>query len=511
MKIFLSSTYQDLIAHRNAAREALERLGQQADRMEVFGARPQEPMTACLEEIDQCDLFVGIYAHRYGYVPAGASASITEMELTHAGKTKKPIFCFIINNDLPWPPKMIEYGVAKKMKALKETVKSYCTPDTFTTPEDLALKVATSVGRYLAEKRSDSEKHPGQRLILNNSEMADVLKIIGVDPIATYVAHNLDLRVEKMLKQGKEVRAGELRAWLLRHGAKALVQPMQVTVVGVLQPYVLMHSGWWDKERENAGTKKGSRDQKTAGEGGDSPEKTMHGLQEWLYHGLQEWAPSWGYAWQWDTPESIGTMPVNFGQIADEMCDEAESIPVFIPCVKAVEASEMFRLHPGGLQVKVTGFLAHRKHFCLALDADTSRPRCDECNKQPGCLSDTKFGGTLDFCLKVDPDFKTHAVKIVGPAAFYSGYLWKCLVPESWVTDPAKATLKDSFFIWEHTNFADAETRVFNLDSLERKQEFLEKKFGPMHLLQKSSLLVPGTPTVPSGTFYDQLLDYRKS
>jgi hypothetical protein len=57
MKSFLSSTYVDLIEYRQAATEALERLGQQVGRMEIFGARPVEPSNACLSEIEDCDLY----------------------------------------------------------------------------------------------------------------------------------------------------------------------------------------------------------------------------------------------------------------------------------------------------------------------------------------------------------------------------------------------------------------------------------------------------------------------
>ena len=38
MRLFLSSTYEDLAVHRQMAAQALERLGQQGIRMEVFGA-----------------------------------------------------------------------------------------------------------------------------------------------------------------------------------------------------------------------------------------------------------------------------------------------------------------------------------------------------------------------------------------------------------------------------------------------------------------------------------------
>jgi hypothetical protein len=150
VKIFLSSTYLDLIAHRRAAAEALERLGQQTGRMEVFGARPAEPQRACIEEIDVCELFVGIYAHRYGHVPDGSGVSITEAELDHAIYTGKRIFAFVVDDEHPWPPKMIEAGVSDALQSLRDKIRSIATPDRFTTPEDLAVRVATSVGRHLA-------------------------------------------------------------------------------------------------------------------------------------------------------------------------------------------------------------------------------------------------------------------------------------------------------------------------------------------------------------------------
>jgi Domain of unknown function (DUF4062) len=53
MRVFLSSTYADLIPHRLQAAQAVERLGQETGRMEVFGARPQEPTEACFREIDR--------------------------------------------------------------------------------------------------------------------------------------------------------------------------------------------------------------------------------------------------------------------------------------------------------------------------------------------------------------------------------------------------------------------------------------------------------------------------
>jgi len=158
MKAFLSSTYIDLIEHRKLAAEALERLGQQVGRMEVFGARPEEATQACLSEIEACDIFLGIYAHRYGYVPTGSQISITEAEYNHAAERKKPIFCFMVDEDFPWPPRMIEEQPGKsKLHDFKQRISGALVRDTFTTPEVLAYKVASSIGRYLTQTLLPSE------------------------------------------------------------------------------------------------------------------------------------------------------------------------------------------------------------------------------------------------------------------------------------------------------------------------------------------------------------------
>ncbi len=89
MKVFISSTYKDLIDYRAAAIRAVEGTNYQASKMEVFGARPDEPLDACLKEVEESELFIGIYALRYGFIPEGADISITEMEYLHAKKLGK--------------------------------------------------------------------------------------------------------------------------------------------------------------------------------------------------------------------------------------------------------------------------------------------------------------------------------------------------------------------------------------------------------------------------------------
>ncbi|MGA7194290.1 MAG: DUF4062 domain-containing protein, partial [Anaerolineales bacterium] len=153
MKVFLSSTYLDLIEYRKAAKEALERLGQQVGGMEIFGAHDEEPQRVAFNELEKCDLMVGIYAHRYGTILDGDELSITEQEFLRAKSKGIPIFCFLLNEDQQWLPKMMEKDVTKlkKLGDFKARLLKEKTIDTFTTPSDLGMKVGTSIGNYLAE------------------------------------------------------------------------------------------------------------------------------------------------------------------------------------------------------------------------------------------------------------------------------------------------------------------------------------------------------------------------
>ncbi len=52
--------------------------------MEQLPARDATGITASLEMVDQADIYIGVYAFRYGWVPSGQDISITEMEFNRA-------------------------------------------------------------------------------------------------------------------------------------------------------------------------------------------------------------------------------------------------------------------------------------------------------------------------------------------------------------------------------------------------------------------------------------------
>jgi tetratricopeptide (TPR) repeat protein len=146
MKVFISSTYVGLIEHRKAVVNSLRAMGEEVEHMEIFGARDEEPTKASLDELDRCDVLVGIYAYRYGTVPKGSKVSVTEQEYLHATSKKIPILVFVVDENHPWSRKAMDKSLTKVEK-FKSKATSEHTPEYFTSPDNLASRVVAAVGR----------------------------------------------------------------------------------------------------------------------------------------------------------------------------------------------------------------------------------------------------------------------------------------------------------------------------------------------------------------------------
>lgn len=184
MKVFISSTYKDLIDYRAAAIRAVEGTNYQASKMEVFGARPDEPLDACLKEVEESDLFIGIYALRYGFIPEGADISITEMEYVHAKKLGKPIYCFLLDEEnQAWLKRWIEGEPGKsKLEDFKRRIQKDHVCDYFTTPDDLRAKVSNALSHFVANHiEPDSQISTHQHLKSTGSTLPSQPFFFGRD------------------------------------------------------------------------------------------------------------------------------------------------------------------------------------------------------------------------------------------------------------------------------------------------------------------------------------------
>ena len=84
--VFISSTSKDLLEYRQAAIDVCNRLQFVPIGMEFFNAMGPGATEGSKQRIMQSDVYVGIFAYRYGYVEAGYAESVTEIEFQFAGE-----------------------------------------------------------------------------------------------------------------------------------------------------------------------------------------------------------------------------------------------------------------------------------------------------------------------------------------------------------------------------------------------------------------------------------------
>jgi hypothetical protein len=149
-KIYLSSTSRDLIEYRKEVLRALELMRQEVIAMEGYSAESERPLQKCLSDVEKCDFYVGIFAFRYGFIPAEDNPdglSITELEYRHAKRNDKQCFIFLVDEEINWPIRHIEMEeeILKKLKALREELKREYLIAWFKDEKDLADKVSQAI------------------------------------------------------------------------------------------------------------------------------------------------------------------------------------------------------------------------------------------------------------------------------------------------------------------------------------------------------------------------------
>ncbi len=91
LRVFVSSTLQELADERRAARDAITHL-HLAPVMFELGARPHPPKALYRAYLDQSHIFIGIYWQRYGWVAPDMTISGLEDEYNLAGDKPKLIY-----------------------------------------------------------------------------------------------------------------------------------------------------------------------------------------------------------------------------------------------------------------------------------------------------------------------------------------------------------------------------------------------------------------------------------
>lgn len=151
--VFISSTYLDLEDIRKMVWDCLEEFDVAVKGMEQFGARKSDPLTTCLTEVEQSDIYIGIIGMRYGSEDPVTGKSFSQLEYEKACEQKKEILIYLIDeNKFSVIPNLIQYDKIPKLKNFKSILREKHTVDTFSNPQDLITKLKRQFTEFLSPK-----------------------------------------------------------------------------------------------------------------------------------------------------------------------------------------------------------------------------------------------------------------------------------------------------------------------------------------------------------------------
>jgi len=165
LKVFLSSTFKDLVSERQTVEAAIRRMAAQYIGMEYFGSFADEPLKKCLEKVRSANVIILVLGHKYGFIPEKSAISMTEAEYREAMGKNIPVLPYLLKE---------KYFSANsdddpRLTKLKEELKARHGVTWFTSPEDLAWKMISDLAREfsntLSPENPSVEKVQNQILI----------------------------------------------------------------------------------------------------------------------------------------------------------------------------------------------------------------------------------------------------------------------------------------------------------------------------------------------------------
>jgi len=165
--VFISSTARDLEEYRDAITKLILRLGLHPIGMEAFNPTDRNALQLCYDKIQESEIFIGIYAYRYGYAPpkeasyktvngivfeGDGETSITHLEYLWAIERKLPMLLFVVRDTnaegdpMSWPVSYIEDNPGKShLNSFKNLIMSRHVVGFFYSPDHLGSQVATGL------------------------------------------------------------------------------------------------------------------------------------------------------------------------------------------------------------------------------------------------------------------------------------------------------------------------------------------------------------------------------
>jgi len=150
LTVFICSTYSDLSAERESVLDAIRRLQLQHDSMEFFGARAEQPIETCLDEVRRSDVLIVIVGHCYGSIVPGLGISYSEAEYNEGYRLEKPCLVYV-RDGMPLLSSHTERDPdkLKHLERWKSTLHQRHTVATFQDCQNLVVKVVVDLSRMI--------------------------------------------------------------------------------------------------------------------------------------------------------------------------------------------------------------------------------------------------------------------------------------------------------------------------------------------------------------------------
>jgi len=166
LKIFISGTQDDMQPERDAVDRAVNSTTLSAAiRAETAVSQPESSRAWIEQQLHECNIYIGVYSHRYGWVIPEENISATEFEFNLARQLQRKILIWIrnIQEDEKGQPNF------DRQEQFIKRVSDFSTGflrQTFDNPADLEKQVAAGLGEAFTEMiRSSHAPIPFPRLV----------------------------------------------------------------------------------------------------------------------------------------------------------------------------------------------------------------------------------------------------------------------------------------------------------------------------------------------------------
>jgi tetratricopeptide (TPR) repeat protein len=214
MKAMISSTALDLPEHRRQVVEACLREGIFPIGMEQLPARDATGVQVSIEMVDEADIYIGVYAWRYGWVPHGSEISITEIEFNRAVERQQrgelqEILIFVMHEEHTIKPRDMEADATaqEKLKVFKDRASVGRVRKEFRNVDDLRGLVVQALADWRRRYEVASDSKPAPAFHAPSS--------IPTPPKA-YIAHPYVLLQTKGVI-GRRKELNELTDWITKN------------------------------------------------------------------------------------------------------------------------------------------------------------------------------------------------------------------------------------------------------------------------------------------------------